>query len=133
MDIQKLLEDPDAPARLEDFVEDRDGGRAALRLEYPFEMTDKRTGGGDGARLVAVLEFRRPVAGDLDILGHANADPLKAARAFVAALVDLPEPLLAKRLDAADMTRAQAVAFGFLPTSSRPKGGGATGGPSLAG
>lgn len=104
---------------LDGWVEDIDGGKRVLRLEYPVEI--KIGAAGKKAEPVEIIElvFRRPKASILDKAN--NRDRVKAAREMIASVVEAPVEgvVLQERhigdLDMADFTRASLVLGRFFP------------------
>lgn len=112
-----------ADVDLTGFVEDGDQGRKVLRLEYPIEVTVK-DGSGSQVETVEYIEFRRPIARDLDLLDSLASGKavMAGSRKFVAALVYQDSRISLRKieeLDAEDMMRAMAVCFGFFQKPSQ--------------
>lgn len=108
---------------LEGYVEDGEEGRKVLRLDYPIKVT-VTDGSGSHAEEVEHIEFRRPIARDLDLLDSLASGKavMAGSRKFVAALVYQDNRISLRKieeLDAEDMMRAMAVCFGFFQKPSR--------------
>lgn len=108
---------------LTDFVEDGEKGRKILRLAYPIEVTIT-DGSGIQVEEVGYIEFRRPIARDLDMLDSLASGKavMAGSRKFVAALVFGDNRINERKIadmDAEDMMRAMAVCFGFFQKPSQ--------------
>lgn len=108
---------------LEGYVDDGERGRKILRLEYPIEVKITE-GSGDHTEEVNHIEFRRPIARDLDMLDSLASGKavMAGSRKFVAALVFGDNRITERKIsemDAEDMMRAMAVCFGFFQKPSR--------------
>ena len=108
---------------LEGYVDGGERGRKVLRLEYPIDVniTDSS---GDHTEEIKHIEFRRPIARDLDLLDSmaSGKSVMAGSRKFVATLVygdnRINERKIAE-MDAEDMMRAMAVCFGFFQKPSQ--------------
>lgn len=118
------LNDPDQELDLDldTYLTENPDGTKTLKLEYPFAIGEKVGGGDWQDRDVKELNFRRPKAGDLDLLEKiTDKNVFAPTRVFVAALCGIAAETLRKEMDAVDSFRALEVSMGFLPKPKKKK------------
>lgn len=105
---------------MEEYLREDLDGTKILALKYPYKVS-KKTGNQPAEEVdVTELSFRRPRAGDLDLLEKITEKRVFGpTRQFVSALCKVSDDTIKNRMDSEDFFRAMEVAMSFLPQPKR--------------